>query len=81
MQESRRADLLWNCLCQLGIYPHLSVLDLKKERRFSEREGVVDINHYCCSVNADEEWQRDIFAVFVGNAIVRDDEGFMFQSR
>ena len=32
-----RADLLWNCLCQLGIYPHLSVGDLKKERRFSER--------------------------------------------
>lgn len=68
-----RADLLWNCLCQLGIYPHLSVGKVKKERRFLREEEVVD--HYCRSLYVCEEWQREIVAAFVRDAVVRDDEG------
>lgn len=69
-----RADLLWGCLCQMGIYPHLFVEHVKKERWYASPEEVV--SHYCRRMCIREEWQREIVAGFVDEHIVRGDAGF-----
>ncbi|KAF5078034.1 hypothetical protein DSECCO2_143800 [anaerobic digester metagenome] len=69
-----KADLLWNCLCQLGIYPDLTVEDVDKGQRYpTEEEAVAD---YCRRLYARDDRQREIVATFVHERIVRTRTGF-----
>ncbi|MFA7197992.1 MAG: class I SAM-dependent methyltransferase [Methanoculleus sp.] len=68
------ADLLWNCLCQVGIYPDLTVEDVDKGQRYpTEEEAVAD---YCRRLYAHDDRQREIVASFVHERIVRTKTGF-----
>ncbi|MDV0443130.1 class I SAM-dependent methyltransferase [Methanorbis rubei] len=62
-----RADLLWGCLCQLGIYPNLFVEHVKKERRCAEADEI--ISHYCRRLCIREEWQQEIAAAYLRDHI------------
>ncbi|MDU9375867.1 hypothetical protein McpSp1_04460 [Methanocorpusculaceae archaeon Sp1] len=67
-----RADLLWSCLCQLGIYPNLFVEHVKKERRTAAEDEI--ISHYCRRLCIREEWQQKIAAAYVRDHIAADAE-------
>ncbi|WP_243669345.1 hypothetical protein [Methanoculleus chikugoensis] len=68
------ADLLWNCLCQLGIYPDLTVEGVEKGQRYpTEEEAVAD---YCRRLYVRDDRQREIVASFVHERIVRTKTGF-----
>ena len=68
------ADVLWGCLCQLGISADLSVDRVKKERRYAAEEDIV--SHYCRRMCIHKEWQREIVVDYVHEQIVRTTEGF-----
>ena len=68
------ADLLWNCLCQLGIYPDLTVEDVEKGQRYpTEEEAVAD---YCRRLYVRDDRQREIVASFVHERVVQTKAGF-----
>ena len=68
------ADLLWNCLCQLGIYPDLTVEDVEKGQRYpTEGEAVAD---YCRRLYVRDDRQREIVTSFVHERIVQTNAGF-----
>jgi len=68
------ADLLWNCLCQLGIYPDITVENVEKGQRYpTEEEAVAD---YCRRLYVRNDHQREIVASFVHERIVRTEAGF-----
>lgn len=68
------ADVLWGCLCQLGIFSHLSVEQVRKKRRCAAEEEIV--SHYCRRMCIHEKWQRKIATDYVHDQIVRTPEGF-----
>lgn len=68
------ADLLWNCLCQLGIYPDVTVEHVEKGQRYpTEEEAVAD---YCRRLYVRNDRQRAIVASFVHERIIRTGAGF-----
>jgi SAM-dependent methyltransferase len=67
------ADLLWNCLCQIGIYPDVTVEHVKKGQHYpTEEEAVAD---YCRRLYAKSDHQREIVASFVRGRIVQTETG------
>ncbi|MGB4049413.1 MAG: methyltransferase domain-containing protein [Candidatus Methanoculleus thermohydrogenotrophicum] len=68
------ADLLWNVLCQLGIYPNIMVEHVKKGQRYpAEEEAVAD---YCRRLYVRDNRQCEIVASFVHERIVQTETGF-----
>ena len=68
------ADLLWNCLCQLGIYPHVLVEHVEKGQCYpAEEEAVAD---YCRRLYVRDDRQREIVASFVHERVVQTQAGF-----
>lgn len=68
------ADLLWSCLCQLGIHPHVTVEHVKRGLCYpTEEEAVAD----CCRrLYAHDDRQREIVASFVHERVVPTKTGF-----
>jgi len=68
------ADLLWNCLCQLGIYSHVLVEHVEKGQCYpAEEEAVAD---YCRRLYVRDDRQREIVASFVHERVVQTQAGF-----
>lgn len=68
------ADLLWNCLCQLGIYPDVTVEHVDKGQRYPTEEEIVA--DYCRRLYARDDRQREIVVAFVHERVVRTETGF-----
>jgi len=68
------ADLLWNSLCQLGIYPNIMVEHVEKGQRYpTVEEAVAD---YCRRLYVRDGWQREIVTSFVRERLVQTETGF-----
>jgi SAM-dependent methyltransferase len=68
------ADILWNCLCQLGIYPHLLVDHVDKGQCYpTGEEAVAD---YCRRLYVRDDWQREIATSFVQERMIQTESGF-----
>ncbi len=68
------ADLLWNSLCQLGIYPDITVEHVEKGQHYPTEEEIVA--DYCRRLYVQDDRQREIVTSFVHERIVRTGAGF-----
>ena len=69
------ADVLWNVLCQLGIYANVKVDARDRVRRYSGFDEMKQDLYNRLFVK--EDWQREIVDVFLRDRAVPDDSGYV----
>ena len=69
------ADILWNCLCQLGIYANVSVETREKSQHYASFSGIQE--DYYNRLSVSEEWQRNIVDAFLLERAVREESGYV----
>ncbi len=69
------ADVLWNVLCQLGIYANVQVETRDRSKRYS---GLEDLKEdYYTHLSVKEDWQREIVDAFLLERAVPDGSGYV----
>lgn len=69
------ADILWNALCQLGIYANIFVETKDKGQRYSSFSEMQE--DYYNRMSISEEWQRNIVDAFLLVRAVREELGYV----
>ncbi|HJK77874.1 MAG TPA: class I SAM-dependent methyltransferase [Methanocorpusculum sp.] len=69
------ADILWNCLCQLGIYANIFVETKDKSQHYSSFSEMQE--DYYNRMSVAEEWQKHIVDAFLLDRAVREESGYV----
>ena len=73
------ADVLWNVLCQLGIYANVKVETRDRDRCYS---GVDEMREdYYNRLSVKEDWQREIVDAFLRDRAVSEGSGYVVPGR
>jgi len=72
------ADMLWNALCQLGIYANVHVETKDRSRRYSGFEELRQ--DYYTRLSVKEDWQREIVDAFLLKRAVQDGPEYVVPS-
>lgn len=68
-----KADVVWNCLYQMGIYADIAVYPMKDERGYADLASAV--NDYADRMDAHEEWQKGIITGYLDSILVKRENG------
>lgn len=69
------ADVLWNCLCQLGIYANIAVETKDKSQHYGSFSEMQE--DYYNRLSVSEEWQKNIVDAFLLDRAVREGQGYV----
>lgn len=64
-----KADVVWNCLYQMGIYADIAVYPMRDERGYPDLRAAAD--DYADRMDAHEEWQKEIISGYLDSVLVR----------
>ncbi|MGB4049412.1 MAG: class I SAM-dependent methyltransferase [Candidatus Methanoculleus thermohydrogenotrophicum] len=73
------ADVLWNALCQLGIYANMQVETKERNHRYAGFEELR--RDYYDRLSVAEDWQREIVDAFLRERAVPDGSGYVIPGR
>ncbi len=73
------ADVLWNVLCQLGIYANVKVETRDRDRCYSGFDEMRE--DYYNRLSIKEDWQREIVDVFLLDRVVPEGPGYIVPGR
>jgi len=68
-----KADVVWNCLYQMGIYADIAVYPMRDERGYPDLRAAAD--DYADRMDAHEEWQKEIISGYLDSVLVRGANG------
>ena len=69
------ADILWNALCQIGIYANITVKTKDKSQHYPSFSAMQE--DYYNRMSVSEEWQRNIVDAFLLDRAVREESGYV----
>lgn len=69
------ADILWNALCQIGIYANITVETKDRSQYYSSFSAMQE--DYYNRMSVSEEWQRNIVDAFLLDRAVREESGYV----
>ncbi len=73
------ADVLWNVLCQLGIYANVKIETRDRDRCYSGFDEMRE--DYYNRLSVKEDWQREIVDVFLLDRVVPEGPGYIVPGR
>jgi 2-polyprenyl-3-methyl-5-hydroxy-6-metoxy-1,4-benzoquinol methylase len=68
-----KADVVWNCLYQMGIYADIAVYPMKDERGYPDLTSAVD--DYADRMDAHDKRQKAIIGEYLNTVLVRGENG------
>lgn len=68
-----KADVIWNCLFQMGIYADIAVYPMKDERGYPDLENAV--SEYADRMEARDQRQKEIIRKYLDSVLVRGANG------
>ncbi|NLC91756.1 MAG: hypothetical protein GX679_08190 [Methanocorpusculum parvum] len=68
-----KADVIWNCLFQMGIYADIAVYPMKDERGYPDLETAV--SEYADRMEARDQRQKEIIRKYLDSVLVRGANG------
>ncbi|MDV0441075.1 class I SAM-dependent methyltransferase [Methanorbis furvi] len=69
------ADILWNALCQLGIYANIMIETKDKSQHYESFSAMQE--DYYNRMSVSEEWQRNVVDAFLLDRAVREESGYV----
>jgi len=70
------ADIVWNCLYQMGIYANLSVSPMNDLRGYPDIAAVT--SDYADRMDAHEDWQKKIIGEYLQDIMIKGEGGQLF---